>query len=167
MLTLTISIVWAFFTTVTKKSCAELAAWMFWVFEMKDSTRARHPVLYSAVAVSAVALLTTLAACEGVISGGRVGGGLSGGAVSSAGGGSTAGSAGLMDANPDPGTVVLHRLNRAEYNNTVHDLLGTTQTPADAFPPDGVSGGFDNNPIRKGPPSRLLRRALAGASSCA
>jgi Protein of unknown function (DUF1592)/Protein of unknown function (DUF1588)/Protein of unknown function (DUF1587)/Protein of unknown function (DUF1595)/Protein of unknown function (DUF1585) len=45
----------------------------------------------------------------------------------------------------DSGTVVLHRLNRAEYNNTVHDLLGTAQTPADTFPPDGVSGGFDNN----------------------
>lgn len=46
---------------------------------------------------------------------------------------------------PDPGTVVLHRLNRAEYNNTVRDLLGTKLTPADSFPPDGASGGFDNN----------------------
>jgi hypothetical protein len=55
------------------------------------------------------------------------------------------GSAGVAAVPQDPGTVVLHRLNRAEYNNTVRDLLGTTQTPADSFPPDGVSGGFDNN----------------------
>lgn len=38
----------------------------------------------------------------------------------------------------------IHKLNRLEYNNTVRDLLGTTLTPADAFPPDGESLGFDN-----------------------
>lgn len=38
----------------------------------------------------------------------------------------------------------LHRLNRLEYNNSVHDLLGTTLTPADDFPPDASVGGFDN-----------------------
>lgn len=38
----------------------------------------------------------------------------------------------------------LHRLNRLEYNNTVRDLLGTSLRPADAFPPDGESDGFDN-----------------------
>jgi len=43
-----------------------------------------------------------------------------------------------------PGRVVLHRLNRAEYNNTVRDLLGTTLTPADAFPADDYGHGFDN-----------------------
>ena len=41
---------------------------------------------------------------------------------------------------PEP----LHRLNRLEYNNTVRDLLATTLTPADAFPPDNVTLGFDN-----------------------
>jgi hypothetical protein len=45
----------------------------------------------------------------------------------------------------DPGTVVLHRLNRTEYDLTVRDLLGTTQTPAaDTFPPDDAVGGWDN-----------------------
>ena len=43
----------------------------------------------------------------------------------------------------DPGRVVLHRLNRAEYNNTVQDLLGTQLTPADDFPWDDTSHGFD------------------------
>src|SRR3954447_5574499 len=32
-------------------------------------------------------------------------------------------------ADGDPGRVTLHRLNRAEYNNTVRDLLGTTLSP--------------------------------------
>lgn len=39
---------------------------------------------------------------------------------------------------------LLHRLNRLEYNNTVRDLLGTSLTPADAFPPDSNLDGFDN-----------------------
>ena len=42
------------------------------------------------------------------------------------------------------GRVVLHRLNRAEYNNTVQDLLGTSLTPADDFPWDDSSHGYDN-----------------------
>src|SRR5688572_14193345 len=44
----------------------------------------------------------------------------------------------------DPGRVTLHRLNRVEYNNTVRDLLGTSLTPADEFPADDHSYGFDN-----------------------
>ncbi len=44
----------------------------------------------------------------------------------------------------DPGRVTLHRLNRAEYDNTVRDLLGTTQHPAQDFPIDDRGSGFDN-----------------------
>ena len=44
----------------------------------------------------------------------------------------------------DPGTTILHRLNRTEYNNSVHDLLRTQQSPADNFIADGIAGGFDN-----------------------
>lgn len=44
----------------------------------------------------------------------------------------------------DPGRVTLHRLNRAEYNNTVRDLLGTSLRPADDFPADDRGSGFDN-----------------------
>lgn len=43
-----------------------------------------------------------------------------------------------------PGRVVLHRLNRQEYDNTVRDLLGTSLRPAMAFPADGRAAGFDN-----------------------
>ena len=44
----------------------------------------------------------------------------------------------------DPGRVTVHRLNRAEYNNTVRDLLGTKLTPAVNFPADDFAFGFDN-----------------------
>jgi Protein of unknown function (DUF1592)/Protein of unknown function (DUF1588)/Protein of unknown function (DUF1587)/Protein of unknown function (DUF1595)/Protein of unknown function (DUF1585)/Ca-dependent carbohydrate-binding module xylan-binding len=44
----------------------------------------------------------------------------------------------------DPGRVTMHRLNRSEYNNTVQDLLGTAQRPADDFPTDDYGYGFDN-----------------------
>src|SRR5258708_38202161 len=44
----------------------------------------------------------------------------------------------------DPGRVTMHRLNRAEYNNTVRDLLGSSLTPADDFTADNRSDGFDH-----------------------
>jgi mono/diheme cytochrome c family protein len=45
---------------------------------------------------------------------------------------------------PDPGRVTARRLNRAEYNNTVRDLLGVDAHPADDFPQDDSGYGFDN-----------------------
>lgn len=44
----------------------------------------------------------------------------------------------------NPGRVTAHRLNRAEYNNTVRDLLGVNFRPADDFPQDDSGYGFDN-----------------------
>jgi len=41
------------------------------------------------------------------------------------------------------GRVMVRRLNRTEYNNTVHDLLGVTLRPADDFPADVPAHGFD------------------------
>jgi len=38
----------------------------------------------------------------------------------------------------------MRRLTRAEYNNTVRDLLDTELRPADDFPPDDIGNGFDN-----------------------
>ncbi len=40
--------------------------------------------------------------------------------------------------------VVLRRMNRAEYNNTIRDLVGVDFDPADEFPADPPAGGFDN-----------------------
>ncbi|MEZ5400042.1 MAG: DUF1592 domain-containing protein [Bryobacteraceae bacterium] len=45
---------------------------------------------------------------------------------------------------PDPGRVTARRLNRAEYNNTIRDLLGVTFRPAADFPLDDSGYGFDN-----------------------
>jgi mono/diheme cytochrome c family protein len=42
-----------------------------------------------------------------------------------------------------PARAVIRRLNRAEYNNTVRDLLGVAFRPADDFPPDVPGHGFD------------------------
>lgn len=47
-------------------------------------------------------------------------------------------------APPDPGRVTARRLNRAEYNNTIRDLLGVDFRPADDFPQDDSGYGFDN-----------------------
>ncbi|MFK7851280.1 MAG: DUF1587 domain-containing protein, partial [Akkermansiaceae bacterium] len=40
--------------------------------------------------------------------------------------------------------VVLRRMNRTEYNNTIRDLIGVDFDPADEFPADPPAGGFDN-----------------------
>ena len=45
---------------------------------------------------------------------------------------------------PDPGRVTARRLNRAEYDNTVRDLLGVASNPARDFPVDDSGYGFDN-----------------------
>jgi hypothetical protein len=49
-------------------------------------------------------------------------------------------------ADADPGRVTMHRLNNAEYDNTVQDLFfGVVDwTPAADFPADDHSFGFDN-----------------------
>ncbi len=40
--------------------------------------------------------------------------------------------------------VTIRRLNRAEYNNTVRDLVGVDLQPADDFPADDSGYGFDD-----------------------
>ena len=50
----------------------------------------------------------------------------------------------VASAKPDPGRITLRRLNRAEYNNTVRDLLLVDFAPAADFPADDIGHGFDN-----------------------
>lgn len=60
-------------------------------------------------------------------------------------GGGDSEDSGGEDAEVDVGRVTLHRLNRAEYNNTIRDLFyGLDVSPADVFPADDHSFGFDN-----------------------
>lgn len=64
----------------------------------------------------------------------------------------------------NPGNVLLHRLNRREYNNTVRDLFGVSIAPADKFPADsGGGGGFDNNADTLFLPPILMERYLQAA----
>ncbi len=44
----------------------------------------------------------------------------------------------------DPGRIPIRRLNRTEYNNTIRDLCLIEFEPAENFPPDDPSHGFDN-----------------------
>jgi mono/diheme cytochrome c family protein len=63
----------------------------------------------------------------------------------------------------DPGRVTLRRLNRAEYNNTVRDLVGIDFKPADDFPSDDVGYGFDNIGDVLSLPPILLEKYFAAA----
>lgn len=66
---------------------------------------------------------------------------------------------------PNPGRVLIHRLSRTEYNNTVRDLFGVTYRPADSFPADGSGGGgFDNNADTLFIPPILMERLLDAAT---
>ena len=47
-------------------------------------------------------------------------------------------------AAPNPGRVSLHRLNRAEYANSIEALFGIEVDPSALLPADDISGGFDN-----------------------
>ncbi len=47
-------------------------------------------------------------------------------------------------ANPNPGEVRIHRLNRAEYANAMRDMFGIDVDAAALLPNDGTSDGFDN-----------------------
>jgi len=67
----------------------------------------------------------------------------------------------------DPGRVTIRRLNRAEYNNTVRDLLGVTIRPADDFPSDDVGGGFDNIGDVLTLPPLLMEKYLTAAERIA
>ncbi len=65
--------------------------------------------------------------------------------------------------NPDPGRVTLRRLNRAEYNNTIRDLVGVPFQPADDFPADDSGYGFDNIGDVLSVPPVLMEKYLAAA----
>jgi cytochrome c553 len=67
----------------------------------------------------------------------------------------------------DPGRVTIRRLNKAEYNNTIRDLLGIKFTPADDFPADDVGYGFDNIGDVLSMPPILMEKYLNAAEQIA
>ena len=66
-------------------------------------------------------------------------------------------------ANPNPGRATLHRLNRTEYANAIHDLLALDVDPAPLLPADDESYGFDDiaDVLRTSP--SLLERYMAAS----
>jgi len=65
---------------------------------------------------------------------------------------------------PNPGTVGLHRLNRAEYANAVRDLLAVDADVSTLLPSDDSSEGFDNIAAALGVSPALLERYVAAAT---
>ncbi len=64
----------------------------------------------------------------------------------------------------DPGRVVMRRLNRIEYRNTIRDLVGVDFNPnAEDFPSDDVGYGFDNIGDVLSMPPLLMEKYLAAA----
>ena len=66
-----------------------------------------------------------------------------------------------------PGRVTLRRLNKAEYNNTIRDLIGLDLRLADDFPSDDVGNGFDNIGDVLSVPPILLEKYLTAAQTVA
>jgi len=62
-----------------------------------------------------------------------------------------------------PGRPVLRRLNRAEYANAIHDLLGLDVDVSALLPPDESAFGFDNVADAQNSSPALLEAYLAAA----
>ena len=125
---------------------------------MSRSQGTRQPL---AVASLSAFCLSAMCACTGLVAGtnsspsstGTVGstgsvGSSAGGAGSGTPGtgtGSTTPGGGASSTQPiDPGNVLIHRLNTAEYNNTVADVLGTSQQPGTALWASEETADFNN-----------------------
>ena len=67
----------------------------------------------------------------------------------------------------DPGRVTVRRLNRAEYNNTVRDLVGVDLRMADDFPADDAGYGFDNIGDVLSLPPILMEKYMSAADRIA
>ncbi len=67
-------------------------------------------------------------------------------------------------ASPDPGRVVAHRLNRAEYVNVIHDLLALDIDGSEFLPSDMAGFGFDNNADVLSITPGLLSRYMSAAT---
>jgi hypothetical protein len=65
---------------------------------------------------------------------------------------------------PNPGRVASRRLNRAEYVNTIRDLLDLEVNGAELLPTDMAGFGFDNNAEVLSMTPALMSRYLAAAT---
>ncbi len=72
---------------------------------------------------------------------------------------------GVDPKNPDPGRVTVHRLNRFEYQNTIHDLMGVDYDTDANFPADDIGYGFDNIADVLNVSSLLMEKYLGAAQT--
>jgi Protein of unknown function (DUF1592)/Protein of unknown function (DUF1588)/Protein of unknown function (DUF1585)/Protein of unknown function (DUF1595)/Protein of unknown function (DUF1587) len=114
-----------------------------------DGLPALTYVFASSKARARVVSAATLTICSAALTGctGQIEGPSGSASPSVAGAGGGAGSTSVPGAMPqtgvDPGRAGIHRLNNAEYDNTVRDLLGTSSQPAAMFlAEEGLN--FDN-----------------------
>src|SRR4051812_9571908 len=70
-------------------------------------------------------------------------------------------------AHPNPGAPILHRLNRSEYANAIHDLLALDVDVTSLLPADDAAFGFDNISDVLGVSPSLQERYLSAASKIA
>ncbi len=66
-------------------------------------------------------------------------------------------------SHPDPGRIVLRRMNRAEYNASIRDLVGVDFKATSDFPPDDSGYGFDNIGDVLSLPPVLMEKYIAAA----
>ena len=117
---------------------------------MSRSQGTRQPL---AVAGFGAFCLSAVCACTGMVTGTNGGSNGSTSTVGASSGGSGTGttgttgtsSGGASSTTPiDPGNVLIHRLNTAEYNNTVADVLGTGQQPGTTLWAAEETADFNN-----------------------
>ncbi len=70
-------------------------------------------------------------------------------------------------AKASPGRATLHRMNRAEYANSIRDLLKLDIDVSGMLPPDDESYGFDNNADVLGVSPSLLEQYVNASSKIA
>jgi hypothetical protein len=64
---------------------------------------------------------------------------------------------------PDQAPQLIHRLNRAEYQNAIRDLLDLDVDATTLLPPDDAAFGFDNNAQALGVSPVLIEQYLSAA----
>jgi mono/diheme cytochrome c family protein len=70
-------------------------------------------------------------------------------------------------AKSNPGRATLHRMNRAEYANSIRDLLALDIDVSQLLPPDDESYGFDNNADVLGVSPALLEQYITASAKVA
>ncbi len=70
-------------------------------------------------------------------------------------------------AKAEIGQAPLRRINRTEYNNSVRDLFGIKSAPADAWPAEGITSGFDNDISGQGATANLVDQMMRSAEQVA